>query len=787
MFPDLLIAAVAAAIAAALALRELRRARAVASRAREEAASARLAVEQLSAAQRSEPRTPERHVLTPPAPDEQLVAACAVGECVLFAGTGISAAVGQPTWREALLTVLRTSQARDPKPLWDVLAQEVGGEQYDLVADRLVAELGTAQFFDRLRDAVGSPARRTKDSTLRELAQIPFAGVIANLWDRLAAEAFSDRRPTVLDPDSTEQFAETLRSGDFFVLNAYGSLARGTLLLTAEAFENYLNDHSSYARFLGSLLGTRTIFFVGTSVAGIENLFRSAGVRSASSRRHVALVPWSAEAELHRERLLRRFNVELIPYSATAGHPEVHEFVATLRRRVAAHRRASSVVPSPSDVPLAGLRLENIGPFDEAEFEFASDWNLLVGNNGSGKSTILRAIALAVCGDDERAMRRGELLLNSNADRGSVQVRFGKDVFETTLIRERTQVRVISGQITPVQSGQWFVIGFPPVRGVTMRSPATPSAPSAREPSVEDVLPLLTSEVDGRLDDLTQWLLDSVYEYTAVERERRPVHGVPPTVARFFSVMSRLIGDREYTYAGIRRETLDVMVQTPDGEVPLNLLSQGMSSILSWTGMIITRLEEIARVADVRGPDSGLVLVDEIDAHLHPSWQRTVVGALRNEFPQLQVLATTHSPLVVGSMSTGKALRLSRDASQRVIVEELAPLYGGWRADQILSGPAFETNPRDPDTERLLEAYGRLARLADPTKEEQRRLDEVAHQLHVRMPTSEQRVEARKAREIIEAAAASQIAAINPAERDGVLAALELQIQQAITGSRPTP
>ncbi|MGO9960369.1 MAG: AAA family ATPase [Solirubrobacteraceae bacterium] len=680
---------------------------------------------------------------------------------------------------------------RDPNPLWSRLVREVNEQQYDLVADLLIGELGSPRFYDLLREAVGPLDKPARSSLLRNLGEIPFAGVITNVWDHLAQDVFKRREPTILDPESTPEFAEVLRGGDFFILNAYGSLARNTLLLTSESFENYLSDHSDYARFLGSLFVTRTMLFVGTGVAGIEDVLRSSGVRAAGNRRHYAVVPWTTEAELHRERLKRRFNVELVLYTPSAGHPDVDAFVASLRKKVADRRRHVPVAARPAGVPLASVWLENIGPFDSLHLELDPSWSVILGDNGCGKSTVLRAVALALCGDDERAVRGGGALLNANAQSGTIQVQFGKDVFETKLTRERSRVRVTPRQITPVQTGQWLVLGFPPLRGASLRTPDPPAERSMRAPSVDDVLPLLTSDIDSRLDDLTQWLLNAIYADAATVHLRRggtssTSIGPPSRVTQFFNIMSRLAGgERVYTYAGVDTDTLDVLVDTPDGTVPLTLLSQGMSSVLCWTGTVISRLEELGRTGDTPNAHVGLALVDEIDAHLHPSWQRTILDAVRDEFPGLQVVATTHSPLVVGSMRNGKLYRLARDQDKRINCENLLGSFAGWRADQILSGPAFDTSPRDRETERLLDDYARLASRDDLAPGERIELDKVAHQLEVRLPTSEQREEARKARQLIETAAAKQIEAMPLDERERVLAELRLQVQEAITGSGP--
>lgn len=327
----LALALVTTAVVSAVVV-NLRTRRALAQ-ARRQTEDARFAMEHLQSDGHAYSTYGEGPMSTPDVP-MALITSCAGGDSVLFAGTGLSAAVGQPTWREALLGVLYVSEERHPDPLWNRLMQEVGDEQYDLVADLLVDKLGSATFYSYLREVLGQYETWQPEAVLAPLGNTPFTGVIANVWDDLATDLFSQHNPKVLGPGSATDFAEVLRKGQFFVLNAYGTLADDSLLVTTDAFEEFLADHASYARFLGSIFVTRTVFFVGAGVSGIEDLLRTTPVRGGGSRRHYALVPWSTEAELHRDRLLRRHNVELLLYPPEPGHPAVAEFLEKLSHGV---------------------------------------------------------------------------------------------------------------------------------------------------------------------------------------------------------------------------------------------------------------------------------------------------------------------------------------------------------------------------------------------------------------------------------------------------------------------
>jgi predicted ATP-binding protein involved in virulence len=101
-----------------------------------------------------------------------------------------------------------------------------------------------------------------------------------------------------------------------------------------------------------------------------------------------------------------------------------------------------------------------------------------------------------------------------------------------------------------------------------------------------------------------------------------------------------------------------------------------------------------------------LILIDEIDAHMHPHWQHVLIGTLKNLFPSAQFVASSHSALVVSGLSRDEVLVFSRDDGDARKVKAAHPPgdLKGWRVDQILTSAAFGlAGARDPETLRDLE------------------------------------------------------------------------------------
>ena len=78
---------------------------------------------------------------------------------------------------------------------------------------------------------------------------------------------------------------------------------------------------------------------------------------------------------------------------------------------------------------------------------------------------------------------------------------------------------------------------------------------------------------------------------------------------------------------------------------------------------------------------SGIVLIDELDLHLHPAWQKTIVQALKNTFPNVQFIVTTHAPLILSTLRPENILALS---DGNVISKENLPKVFSGTADEVL-------------------------------------------------------------------------------------------------------
>lgn len=393
--------------------------------------------------------------------DPELVAACVSGKCVLFAGAGLGVPAGFPSWRQLLLRIVDQLEERDTKYEWDEIRAMLSKEYTPEVPDILKHRSSPDQLVKFARNAMRGPSRPDIPPGLALLAELSFRGVVSTTWDDLVQRAFRFKDDAILTSRSAIDFSRRLRDKTPFLLKPYGVLDESrSLMFTHREYEDAVDENDAYAKFIGTLVTTNSFLFMGANLGTIEAFFESSGVRLSSDRYHYALVPNSESSSLSEERLLAKYNLKVSTFQPSAEWEEVVVFARNLRDAV---KLGSADVERPPVVPqvLKKVTLTNIGPFENLELELAPEWTILLGDNGCGKSAILRSIALALAGNDDRAQKAAYDLLRSGAKSGSIELIIGDGVYRTTLIRVGNQVKVRPDTFTPVQGGTWLVLGFP--------------------------------------------------------------------------------------------------------------------------------------------------------------------------------------------------------------------------------------------------------------------------------------------------------------------------------------
>lgn len=641
------------------------------------------------------------------------------GTTVLVAGAALPEARGAASVVDLLRTVVRWGDEADtlttsPQSLL------TGIDQGQLNQVGAALRAGRVPLEAMVQEAYAALAG---EGLYGDLARIPFASVLTLAWDPQLLEAFAARDPLELHVGSPEVL-EAAKSQRFAFTWLAGDPSREPVAIGMRDVRSRLYNDETLSRYLTGLLDASPLLFLGLTAAEVVEFldtvlpFVTSTSPSSSSSGPVAAQPRFAVCpiddlwDLSKAQLRDDYGVSLIGYPA--GDPEaLARVVRLLAGDSGAGPAAAAAQPAQRTQPaLARIRLENIGAFERLDLRLSETWNLLLGNNGCGKSTVLRAVALGLCGDHPQAVQAGASLLRAGTTRGSIELEVGPTRYNTELVRSGNAVRVRTTSLTPLQQGNWAVLGFPALRGLSVGTGSGISSPQAPEPRVEDLLPLLRGEVDHRMDDIKQWIINIVARAKEPEQERWS-----GLLTRFFEVVKALTPGGTLEFESADPGTWEVWVRTDDGIVPIDQLSQGMSSIIAWVGNLLQRMYDIYPASPNPSHEVAFVLIDELDAHLHPEWQRLVPGLTRKHFPHVQFLATSHSPLIASSLRQGELFVARRiqseqpDGSERLVAtirqEDLDPK--GLRADQILTSPLFsmETS-RSPEFVEDVDRYSEL-------------------------------------------------------------------------------
>jgi energy-coupling factor transporter ATP-binding protein EcfA2 len=315
-------------------------------------------------------------------------------------------------------------------------------------------------------------------------------------------------------------------------------------------------------------------------------------------------------------------------------------------------------------------------------------WLMLLGENATGKSTVLQAIALALAGTEEASRHaRPAGMLSVGTFEGFVMVWFWDQEAPVELHFRRGE-QGLRG--TPGASA--IVLAYGALRHAERRTRAFDSGPrfSRIAPIME---PIARVPYPGR------WLLGlDPTRFDTAARAMRSILPVGPD-----SVMLRS-GNSVFFDVGGHRATLAQ-------------LSAGYQTIV---GMCADIMRHLFERWDTLASAPGIVLIDEIDAHLHPQWTMRIVGALREAFPQVQFVASTHDPLALRGLRNGEVALLRREPDGAVVADQDLPPLEGMPVEQLLTSRVFGlASTVDPTTESLLDEYYHLRSLPpDPTRDD---------------------------------------------------------------------
>jgi len=343
----------------------------------------------------------------------------------------------------------------------------------------------------------------------------------------------------------------------------------------------------------------------------------------------------------------------------------------------------------------------DLSPPSLASSTASAPWLMLLGENGCGKSSLLQAVALTLMGAAERdALGLDARTYVRNGTRsGVVRVHLAGSPEPIELRFSRRSERFQGGEDPKVILLAYGATRLLPRRG----EQAPPMSSLARVRNLFDPF--------SPIGNSTDWLLS--LDDRAFEAIARALKGLLDLEQDDRLIRNRRAGRVDVEAFGLR--------------VPLEHLSDGYQSVVALaTDLMISLLQQWPTVDAAEGT----VLIDELGAHLHPRWRMRIVPSLRQVFPRVQFLTSTHDPLCLRGLGDGEVVVVKRDPEGEVVALTDLPSVAGLRVDQLLTSEHFGLNSTiDPELDALFAEYYLLKAKPHRTASDTRRLADLKAQL----------------------------------------------------------
>ncbi len=336
------------------------------------------------------------------------------------------------------------------------------------------------------------------------------------------------------------------------------------------------------------------------------------------------------------------------------------------------------------------LHVENVGPFKRLDAQFNPKMNVIVGVNGVGKTSLLRCIAYSLTNNGlERMRMRKNATLKLNCVQGTEKYTYGAEHFVNKDQDYRT-INISGWSLTPSEGYKkvmmyadkdYNLLAIGAYRYFSYKRMEGMKRESVHLERRKSYLSNNSSYLETMaMPDIKQWMVNRYFQidkpWAVTEK------------SNWNAIMSKLqiIAPRESQFKFVKIERdLEPVFFLNGNECYLEELSSGFKSILSIVFMIVDWIEGIneGNAAKIENA-TGTVLIDEIDAHLHPSWQATILESLRGIFPNIQFVVTTHSPSVIMSAKNDEVLLFNNENGFVNLVPD-GRSFGAWQVSSVLS------------------------------------------------------------------------------------------------------
>lgn len=357
------------------------------------------------------------------------------------------------------------------------------------------------------------------------------------------------------------------------------------------------------------------------------------------------------------------------------------------------------------------LYIKNIGPFKEATLEFPTQKNvetgeepvtIITGVNGAGKSIIIDAIRAALSG---QKLER-QIVANEKDFKIEMSLNY------TGSFQTKETHTFNSGSIQTIDwtgLGQYFLQGYE-IPGkvydwvIDYWSSKLPTDSfTLKTMSGIDNASVIANVLLGKKSnvELTNFICQIDYLRSSEMPEEKTVGEV--MYKKLKEIVNQCLENGEFKY--VRRSDHTPIVIQNGHELSLEKLSSGNIFLIEHLVMLMCKFYSVSALNNIPAKKmfeiQGLLLADEVENHMHPLWQKKILGIIRKLFPNLQIILTTHSPFVVASMDGARIYTCVPQTGYSEVRDE-TDKYSHMPVEEILQSEVFNVNPFNENIASLM-------------------------------------------------------------------------------------
>jgi predicted ATP-binding protein involved in virulence len=320
------------------------------------------------------------------------------------------------------------------------------------------------------------------------------------------------------------------------------------------------------------------------------------------------------------------------------------------------------------------IEINGIGGIGSLKIDFNERMNFICGPNGIGKTTLLECVAHSFSASNTNILKR-----NVSADQGSFKAAIEIDGGDI-------QSNITIAEFDPNKPSN--------ISGLHQHSPKLLSLKVSRTFQYQP-LNAVGKDVDKNtntsyqeamsgvnVNEVKNWFVNrylySAHEGALTEQQLSNLE----LAKKSFSLLNE-----EFTFSKVLASSNEIMIHTPNGEIYYEYLSSGFKSCLSIIFGIIKDIELRFKEPCINAYDfDGVILIDELELHLHPEWQGKIAKILVKVFPNAQFITATHSPHILQGANPNEIIALASDNGQVFRRDLSGTKYGyqGWSVEEIL-------------------------------------------------------------------------------------------------------